>query len=72
MWNRACLRAVLIHRGLKLCLSDQFPFSRLRAVLIHRGLKPIIFNANFTQCLRAVLIHRGLKHQESFLMQLLV
>ena len=41
------MRAVLIHRGLKLRVSVLFTVIRLRAVLIHRGLKRVI-NANVT------------------------
>ena len=35
-----CLRAVLIHRGLKHSRVDSDYADSLRAVLIHRGLKP--------------------------------
>ena len=56
-----CLRAVLIHRGLKLrhlYLSLQ---NRFREVLINRGLKPFVTKNIKKFFLRAVLIHRGLK-----------
>ena len=59
------LRAVLIHRGLKLIFPVFWRKCRLRAVLIHRGLKQEKDKNKVKDSLRAVLIHRGLKPIES-------
>ena len=56
-----CLRAVLIHRGLKHLVPYLHNLQSLRAVLIHRGLKLTQTYQDHLFCLRAVLIHRGLK-----------
>ena len=55
------MRAVLIHRGLKLISRGTMFHVSLRAVLIHRGLKLKGIGDTAVTGLRAVLIHRGLK-----------
>ena len=60
-----CLRALLIHKGVKPLGSAPYLGRRLRALLIHKGVKLKIVDIQLVACLRALLIHKGVK-QEGF------
>ena len=56
-----CLRALLIHKGIKHITYLNGIGVGLRALLIHKGIKPTNRKVDERIRLRALLIHKGIK-----------